>query len=169
MGTQSKPKAHGKAKRRRKPPEEIVDYIVWIENWDWSYSLSLNSQRDAVDPYHEFRHLQISGRLLHPKGLKTDRVEITLLPSYDMLPAARKERQPRCAGSLDLYDDRIAGLVSIPVDALPPILQMLIGDKLQLVEMRGPRFRYRQTLCNSFQLEMKLDKDDLPDGVELPS
>jgi hypothetical protein len=68
-----------------------------------------------------------------------------------------------------LYDDRISGLVSIPMDALPPILQMLIGGRFRFVEMRGPRFRYRQTLCNSFRLEMKLDPDDLPEGVELPS
>jgi hypothetical protein len=108
------------------------------------------------------------GRLLHPKGLKTDRAEITLLPSYDMLPDARKEGKPRCVGSLNVYGDRIAGLVSIPIDALPPILQMLIGGQLRFVEMRGSRFRYRQALCNSFRIEMKLDPDDLPEGVELP-
>ena len=73
-----------------------------IEGWEWSYSLSLNTDRHAVDPYHEFRHLQIRGRLLHPKGLKTGQVEITLLPSYDLLPEVRKDRQPRCAGSLDI-------------------------------------------------------------------
>ncbi|QND73394.1 hypothetical protein [Tardiphaga robiniae] len=168
MGSEPKPKAPSKAKRRRKPPEEFVDYIIWIESWDWSYSLSLNTDRRAVDPYHEFRHLQISGRLLHPKGLKTDRVEITLLPSYDLLPSAGKKRQPRCVGSLDVHDDRIAGLVSIPMDALPPILQMLMKGHFRIVEMRGARFRYHQALCNSFRLEMKLDKDDLPVGVELP-
>jgi hypothetical protein len=169
MATEPKQKAPRKAKGRRKPPDEFVDYIVAIEDWNWGYSLSLDTDRHAIDPYHEFRHLQIRGRLLHPMGLKTDRVEITLLPSYDMLPEARKERKPRCAGSLDLYDDRISGLVSIPTDALPPILQMLIGGRFRFVEMRGPRFRYRQTLCNSFRLEMKLDPDDLPEGVELPS
>ena len=34
--------------------------------------------------------------------------------------------------------------------------------------MRGPRFRYRQALCNSFRIEMKLNPDDLPEGTELP-
>jgi hypothetical protein len=169
MITEPKPNAPRKAKRRPKPPEEFVDYIVAIEDWDWGYSLSLNTERQPIDPYHEYRHLQIRGRMLHPKGLKTDRAEITLLPSYDMLPEARKERQPRCAGSLDVYDDRIAGLVSIPMDALPPMLQMLIGGRFRFVSMRGPRFRYRQALCNSFRLEMELDPDDLPEGVELPT
>lgn len=168
MVTEPKPKAPRKPKRRRKPPEQVVDYIVAIEDWDWSYSLSINTDRHAIDPYHEFRHLQVRGRLLHPRGLKTDRIEITLLPSYDMLPEARKDRKPRCAGSLDIYDDRVAGLVSIPIDALPPILQMLIGGRFRFVEMRGARFRYRQALCNSFWLATRLDPDDLPEGVELP-
>jgi hypothetical protein len=32
----SKPNAARK-KCRHKPPEDIVDYIVEIEDWDWSY------------------------------------------------------------------------------------------------------------------------------------
>jgi hypothetical protein len=59
--------------------EEIVDYVVEIENWDWGYSFSLNLERLPIDPYHEFRHLQIKGRLLTPAGQRTDRAEISLL------------------------------------------------------------------------------------------
>ena len=157
MGTEPKPASRNR--RPRKRAEEFVDYIVGIEDWDWSYSLSLDAGRLVVDPYNEFRHLQIRGRLLHPRALKTDRIEITLPPSYDMLPEARRERQPRCVGSLDVYDDRIAGLVSIPMDAVPAILQMLISGPFRFISMRGPRFRYRQALCSSFRLETKLDPD----------
>lgn len=169
MADEPKPaKSARKKKRRRKPREEFVDYIVAIEGWDWSYSLSLNTDRHAVDPYHEFRHLQIKGRLVHPKGLKTDRAKITLLPSYDMLPEARKDHKPRCVVSLDAYGDRIAGLVSIPVDAVSSILQMLIGGHFRFASMRGPRLRYRQTLCNSFRLEMTIDEEDMP-LIEAPA
>lgn len=102
MADEPKPaKAAKKKRRRRKLHEEFVDYVVAVEDWGWSHSLSLDTDRRAVDPYHEFRHLQIRGRLLHPRGLKTDQVEITLLPSYDLLPEARKERQPRCVGSAE--------------------------------------------------------------------
>jgi hypothetical protein len=162
MADEPKPTKSARKRRRRKPREEFVDYIVAIDAWDWSYSLSLDTDRDAVDPYHEFRHLQIRGRLLHPKGLKTDRAEITLLPSYDMLPEARKDRQPRCVASLDAYGDRISGLVSIPVDVVSPILQMLIAGRFRFASMRGPRLRYRQALCSSFRLEMTIDEEDMP-------
>jgi hypothetical protein len=118
MAEELKPARPARKKRGRKPREEFVDYIVAIEGWDWSYSLSLNSDRRAVDPYHEFRHLEIRG-VLHPTGLKTDRFELTLLPSYDVDLEARKRSSPLCVGSLDAYGDRLAGLMSIPADALP--------------------------------------------------
>jgi hypothetical protein len=68
----------------RRPREPDVYYVVAIDGWDWSYSLSLNMDRQPADPYHEFRHLQVRGRLLHPKGLRTDRIALTFLPSRDL-------------------------------------------------------------------------------------
>ena len=79
MPYKPKPKPANR-ERRGAPREEIVEYIVAIDGWDWSYSLSLNQEKHPVDPYHEFRHLLITGRLLRPIGLKTDKVEVSLLP-----------------------------------------------------------------------------------------
>lgn len=66
------------------PPEEIVDYFVVIEDWDFSYWLALNALRNALDPYHEHRHVELKGRMLRPAGLKTDRVEVSLFPSIGL-------------------------------------------------------------------------------------
>lgn len=159
----------GKKRRGRRPREEIVDYIVAIEDWSWSYSLGLKDERQPVDPYHEFRHLQIRGRLLHPKGLKTDRIETVFLPSRDMDPEARTQHAPLGVGSLEGYGGTITGLVSLPMDALSPILQMLIGERFRFLAMRGTRFSHRRAALRSFRLEMNIDADDLPEGVALPS
>ncbi len=161
MAEELKPARFTRKKRGRKPLEEFVDYIVEIESWDWSYSLSLNSDRRAVDPYHEFRHLQIRGRLLHPTGLSTDRFELTLLPSHDLEPEARKQSSPLCVGSLDAHRGRLAGLMSIPADSLAPILQMMIGERFKFIAMRGDRFKRRRALFRSFRLEMTMDEDDM--------
>lgn len=83
MATEPKPTRLLKKKRRRKPREQIVDYIVAIENWDWGYSFSLNSDRQPIDPHDEFRHLWVKGRLLEPVGLRTDRAQISVLPLTD--------------------------------------------------------------------------------------
>jgi hypothetical protein len=121
------PKPAGK-KRRRSPREPDVYYVVAIEDWGWGYSLSLNTDRQPIAPYHEFRHLQVRGRLLHPKGLRTDRIDLTLPPSRDLDPEERKALRPLGVGSLDGYGDPITGLLPVPMDALPPILQMMIGE-----------------------------------------
>jgi hypothetical protein len=152
-----------KKKRRRKPD---VYYVVAVEDWSWGYSLSLNTDRQPVDPYHEFRHLQVWGRLLHPKGPRTG-IELTFLPSRDLHPEERKALWPLGVGSLDGYGDPIAGLLPLPMDALPPILQMMTGARFKFVVMHGTKFSHRRAL-NGFRLELKLDPDDLPEGVELP-
>jgi hypothetical protein len=106
MATEPKPQAAKKKKRRRAPREEFVDYVAAIEDWEWSYSLLLNTEKHAVDPYHEFRHLMIAARLLRPAGLKTDRLEMSLLPTVDMNPGQSKDWEPLAVGSLETYDDR---------------------------------------------------------------
>lgn len=55
-----------KAKRRRKAPEETIDYVVEIEGWDFSYWLALNTVRDALDPYHEHRDVEMKGGCYGP-------------------------------------------------------------------------------------------------------
>lgn len=107
MGTEPKLRPIRKAKYRYKLAEQIVDYIVEIEDWDFSYWLVLNTQRKALDPYHEHRHLQFKGRILRPTGLKTDRVEVSLLPSIGLEEERRKDFKPIAVGSLELYPERI--------------------------------------------------------------
>jgi hypothetical protein len=144
MTGEPKPKAAGKRKRRRRAPRaEYVDYVVEITGWDWGYSLSLNTTRDPDDPYYEFRHLQITGRMLRPEGLKTDLVELSLLPSSSMSEERRKDYKPIALGSLDVHPDTIRGTIGIPADALSPILQMLIAEKFNFLLMTGTKFRYR--------------------------
>ena len=165
MAAEPKPKAVKKKKRRRTPPEEFISYVVEITGWNWGYSLSLNTgtgkYRDD-DPYYEFRHLQIAGKLLRPAGLNTDAVEVTLLPNNNMSEERRKDYKPIALGALDIYQDMIKGSIGIPADALSPILQMLIAKQLKFVLLRGSKFRYRSARLTGLQLEMKLDEEDLP-------
>jgi len=151
-------------KRRRKPSEPDVYYVVAIDGWDWGCSLSLNMERQPIDSYHEFRHLRVRGRLLHPKGLRTDRIELTFLPSKDLESEVRNALRPLGVGSLDRYGDPVTGLLPLPEDALPPILQMMIGDRFKFVVMHGTRFSHRRATLHGFRLE-KLDADDVPEGL----
>ncbi|MDX3968284.1 MAG: hypothetical protein QHD01_17020 [Bradyrhizobium sp.] len=161
MAAEPKSTKSAKKKRRRRPREEIVDYLVAIEGWDWGYSFSLNSERQPIDPYHEFRHLQVKGRLLRPAGQKTDRAEISLLPTSDLEEERRRDLHPIALGSLHVTQEAILGNIGIPRDALTPIRQMLIADRFRFVLMRGSRFRHRSAKVNSLRLETKLTEDDV--------
>lgn len=162
MAVEPNSKAAKKKKRRRALREEFIDYVAAIEDWEWSYSLLLNTEKHATDPYHEFRHLVITARLLRPAGLRTDRLEMSLLPTVDMNPGQRKDQEPLAVGSLDAYDDRIVGLISIPTDVLSAILQMLIAERFKFIVMGGDKLRHRRARLHRFRLEMKLIDDDMP-------
>jgi len=82
---------------------------------------------------------------------------------------ARKALRPLLVGSLDGHSDPITGLLSLPEDALPPILQMMIAERFAFLVAHGTPFSRRRATLNGFRLEMQIDPDDLPEGVELPS
>lgn len=154
-----------KKKRRRAASEEFVEYVVEIVDWDWGYSLLLNTSTGKYrddDPYMEFRHLQITGKLLRPAGLKTNAVQVSLLPSLGMSEDRRKDYKPIALGALDLYPDMIKGSIGIPADALSPILQILIAKELKFILLTGSKFRYRSARLTGLRLEMRLTDDDVP-------
>ncbi|WLA63797.1 hypothetical protein [Bradyrhizobium diazoefficiens] len=105
--------------------------------------------------------MQIRGRLLRPAVQKTDRAEISLLPSSELEEERRRDLQPIALGSLHVTQDAILGNIGIPRDALTPILQMLIGGRFNFVLLRGSRFRHRSAKLSSLRLETKLTEDDV--------
>jgi hypothetical protein len=76
--------------------------------------------------------------------------------------------RPLGVGSLDAYGAPITGLLPLPMDALPAILQMMIGGLFKFVVMHGTNFVHRRATLHGFRLEMKIDADDLLEGVEPP-
>jgi hypothetical protein len=91
------------------------------------------------------------GKLLHPTF---DTIRRTLVPAEDNLDGdKRKDHTLKAVGSLSLRDSRLTGLLSIPKDALTPILQMSIAGRFKFVDMDAATLRYREALVRSFRLE----------------
>jgi hypothetical protein len=148
------------------PPLEMVENVVDIIDWYWAYSLSLISEKYRDDdPYREFRHLKIVGKLLQPAGLKTEIVHISLIPSSGMSEERRKNSSPMTLGAFEPRPDMIEGLISIPADVLSPILQMLISKKLRFVQLTGSKFYRRSAGLTGLRLDMHLPDDALMDAV----
>ncbi|MET4356917.1 hypothetical protein ABIC08_006882 [Bradyrhizobium sp. RT9b] len=157
-----KPRPKKKKDRRGKAQDQTVRYMVAIETWDWSYAFGLAGRKDSLDPYSEYRHLMITGKLLHPTNPSIGSVELWLLPTEDLDEGKRKNEEPNSVGSLSVHDGRLNGLMSIPKNALTPILQMLIAGRFKFVDLGGTKLRYREALVRSFGLATHLDEDDRP-------
>jgi hypothetical protein len=163
QGEAQKPAAR-KRKRRKQTwrRNETVYYVVAIQGWDWSFYFSAGQSRQPSDQrYHEYRHLQVTGTLIHPARMKAQAAELTFLPDYredvqDMRPPAHM------VGSIDSRRGRFTGLLTMPADALPPVLQMLIGEKFKFVVMSGEPTRYGHATIQSYRFEVTIDEDDLP-------
>jgi hypothetical protein len=148
--------------RRRTNPEMPVTYVVEIRDWEWDLSFGVDSMRHRDDPYSDYRHVALKGKLLHPTKIKAETAELTLLPDPRLNWEHRQKDEPQAVGSLQLYDGRFIGLLSIPSDALPPLLQMLIGDRLHYAVMTGDKLRYRHGRVRSFRLQTSMEEDDMP-------
>jgi hypothetical protein len=49
-------------------------------------------------------------------------------------------------------------------DALDPVMQMLLADRVNYVVMHGESMRYRKALIRHYQLVSQLDPEEYPDG-----
>jgi hypothetical protein len=148
--------------RRRTDLELPVTYVVEIGDWEWDLSFGVDSMRHRDDPYSDYRHVALKGKLLHPTKIKAETAELTLLPDPRLDWEHRQKDEPQAVGSVQLYDGRFIALLSIPSDALPPLLQMLIGDRLHYAVMTGDKLRYRHGRIRSFRLQMSMEEDDMP-------
>jgi hypothetical protein len=117
----------------------------------------------VTEPYSEYRHLKIEGMLLRPRNLKTESVELTFLPDVRKNEAERANNKPISVGPLDLYDERLVGLLSMPADALGLVMQMLMAGRSKYVVLEGYRLRYRKSLVRSYRLETGYEEDDWPE------
>jgi hypothetical protein len=109
MSADIQPKEKKKArarKKRRKPRQEPVNYIMQIEAWDWSFSFGVEWGKHFSDPYADYRHLILKGRLLHPRTIKADKAEVTFLPKAHLNEDRRQQHKPTSVGPLSLCRGR---------------------------------------------------------------
>jgi hypothetical protein len=89
-------------------------------------------------------------------------VSLTLMPT--VLPDAT-DTPPRAVGSLTLtlaFGRVLQGLLTLRADVLPPVLVMLIADRLKYVVLDGSPLRHRCALIRDDSLEMTLDEEEYP-------
>jgi len=148
-------------KKRAQRGEETISYIGEIKDWDWSFSFGINRTKHFPEPYLDFRHLKLSCNLLGRDTLKTDAMELTLIPDAHLNLGTTSAEKPTIVGSLQFYNDRLQGILSTPADALGLIVQTLNAGRLRYASLQGTRLHYRQGFVHSYRLEMWMDEEEL--------
>jgi hypothetical protein len=149
---------------RKKASAEAVYYVVEIEDWDWSLSFGLQSMRGHEDPYSDYRHLNMRGKLIRPSKLECHKVELSFLPDTRLNEDMRKQHTPVSVGSLNLCQGNMYGLLCIPSDAVSPLLTIATAGELRYIVMHGDKLRYGSARIKGFRVEMHIDEDDLGDA-----
>ena len=142
-----------------------ASYHVQITGWDWTYSFGVNASCCDDTQYADYRHLFIRGTLLRPRKIKVETVELTFHPEQGLADMRRQgdEPPPPSVGSLNIQDTQLTGYLFIPMDALGPLLQMLVADRFKYVLLDGERMRYRKALISRYEMTAHYDDADYLD------
>ncbi|MBX6741134.1 MAG: hypothetical protein IRY87_03685 [Acetobacteraceae bacterium] len=165
-----RPPAKRKAGRRPRARPTVEYYVIQIERWDWSFSFGINPNRKHfLEPYSDYRHLTVEGRLLRPKAAKAETAALTFLPRLDLdLAAVAKlstSVEPKGVGSAHARAGAFQALLPMPHDVLAALLTALAAGRLQYVTLEGdPLFRGEATI-RRFSFQADHDPEDLPAEV----
>jgi hypothetical protein len=150
-------------KRRQTKALLPAYYHVQITGWDWSYSFSVNAARHVEGQYADYRHLLIRGTVLRPRKIKAESAELWFLPNIAPAEMTRRDDPPpRAVGSLNVQGSILTGYLSMPADALGPVMQMLLGDRFKYVLLDGEPMRYRKALIRHYEFTEHHKEEDYP-------
>jgi hypothetical protein len=96
---------------------------------------------------------------------KVETAELTFMPDVreaDFEPGNKPP--PRGVGHLNVHNRTLSGGFSMAADALEPVMQMLLADRVKYVVMDGEPMRYRKALIRHYQLVSQLDPEEYPNG-----
>jgi hypothetical protein len=153
------------AARPRRHLPEITRYVVAIEGWDWSLSFGVNDVPKEAAPFNDYRHLQIRGTLVRPSNINARAVELTLIPDTRLGRNDWTDGTPAAVGSLNLnlnLERLLQGLLTLPADALAPVVTVLTAGRLKYVVLDGEPLRHRRALIRRYRLEMSYEDEELP-------
>jgi hypothetical protein len=89
------------------------------------------------------------------------------MPNADLNEGARGHLSPLAAGSIELRDGVLEGLLSIPADVLSPLLTALAAEQLKYMVQDGWKLRYRMSQVRHFRLDSDVDEEDFEAWIYL--
>ncbi|MEW6450060.1 MAG: hypothetical protein AB1490_05390 [Pseudomonadota bacterium] len=163
MAPAPKPKkARPKVRKRAEPPDH-EHYVFRITDWEWSFSFGAGFEKDGK--HADYRHLEVFAEIARPKRYAGRKASLTFLPEIMFNVSRFAQQEVKHAGFLTVKPKLMEGLISMPADALPLILPMLIAGRFKFAVASCDPMRHRRARIVRFSLEQDVMDDHLPPEV----
>lgn len=142
--------------KKRQTPPVYIDYIVEVLDYrlSYSYSISLSKLSSSDEAWDEYYSIHIQGRLLSPKNLAVETVNIGLVQHENSIRNRADDYcqavRPRGVGSIRRSKSVLSGIVSIPKDAISTVISIL--NKGAFISLHGPKVG-RELFITSLQFD----------------
>jgi len=150
---------------RKRNVDQSETYWIEVDDVEYHYSLHLHHDPESIQPYTEYCHPKVFGKLLRPTIKQISRAIITLMADRDMdsllLPDAKPSYKPRAIGHVETRSGELNGFVSLPFSALILLLPALKSGSIREIMMSGDKLRYRHALVKSISFSRHFDPDEL--------
>lgn len=146
-------------RKRKEKASQPVSYILAIKSYSSDYSFSVAQKHDDT-PYNEYRTIDISGEVKVTNSTKVRPSTLVDLHIMSSHIESDSDFKPRCVGHLNYADSRINAFVSVPVDAVLYILNILQSDKTDAIDLFGSELYRKQAPIRSFRLTTKFEWSD---------
>jgi len=130
-----------KATKTKSARREECTYVIEIEDWNLSYSLSLDRHgKMSAGLYWEHTSLEMKGTFVHPETLAKP-IQIIILGDREKISALERpgeyHYEPKAVGGLTIRGKESEFLGSVPFDAIQPLCQILQARKLKYLVLSG--------------------------------
>jgi hypothetical protein len=157
-------KATSRRKKARvgRPRVERVQHVIEIQEWHWDYMFGLGIKTPwSNEPYDDFRHLVISGKLLRPTSINAGTVKVTGFPDYRLSESEeRSRRTPKAVGAISHRAGEYSAHLHLPADAFGLVLQMMIAGRYRYVVIEAERSFRGEALVRNFYFTASISDDD---------
>jgi hypothetical protein len=88
---------------------------------------------------------------------------LNFIPEVIEMDRHHGDEPPRGVGTLNIHDKRLTGYLSMPLDTLGQVLQMLIAEHYRYVLLNGEPMRYRKAFIRRYEFTARYNADEYPD------
>lgn len=156
-----------KTKKKRTPKREECGYVIEIKESDFSYSFSVNRNKNFIDgPFWEHTDLEVKGKVTHPEKLVDKEIEVTIMGNRkDTKVVTRPEDyyglEPKAVGIMTIRGTQSELLCWVPFDAFHMICSMFNAGEIKYFVLSGQPLYRGGADINSLHFQKQYGHEDI--------